>query len=112
VERRLRPARADLESLVGVVTVVSEDFVAPVDLGSAIGTSTQLMSESLSLSHMSISESGVALAGWGMPSAEVVGSDGLSEDGLIAGMNVSSVDGIIGPSLVLMSVRPRLKFKT
>ena len=73
--------------------------VLPVGLGSVVATSTQLMSESLSPSHISISESDEDPIGWDMPLAGGVGSEGLAEDALVVRLSGPSIDGIIGPSL-------------
>ena len=87
----MAPVRTELESLAGGATVVVEDCVLPVDLGSVVGTSTQLMSESLSLSHISTSESEVAHTGWSMPSAGGVGSDELPEDASVLRLDGSTI---------------------
>ena len=85
--------------------MVLGDCVISVGLGSDLATSTQLKSESLSLSHISTSESEGDLTGWGVPSAGGVGSERLAEDALIVRLSGSSIDGIIGPSLGLTLVR-------
>ena len=108
----MEPLRAVSESLAGRATIVSEGSVLPVDLGSVVATSTQLMSESLSLSHISTSGSEGDLAGWTIPSAEGVGSGGLAEDACIVRLGGSSIVGIIGLSLGHASARLHIKFDT
>ena len=107
----MEPVRAVSGSLVGRATIVSEFFVLPVNFGSVVATSTQLMSESQSLSHISTSGSGGDLAGWTIPSAEGVESWGLAEDACIERLGGSSIVGIIGPSLGLASVRLHIKVR-
>ena len=92
MDRRLAPARAEFDWVVGTAAVASEDFALSTDWGCAEGTSTQLMSESLSLSHMSTSESEVALAGLRMLLAEGAGFEGPSGGVLVVRPRVPSVD--------------------
>ena len=88
--------------------MASGDCVLPVDSGSAVGTSTQLMSESLSLSQMSTSESEVAFAGWIVLSAGGVGTEGLADSAFIVELGGTSIGSIIGPSLGFKLVRLHL----
>ena len=60
-------------------------------LGFAVGTSTQLMSESLSLSHMSSSESTVARAECGMSLVEGPASLGQLEGEVAMGLVILSI---------------------
>ena len=91
--------------------MASGDCVLSSDLCSAEGTSTQLMSESLSLSHMSTSESEVTFAGWVVRSAGGVGTEGLADSASIVERGGTSIGSIIGPSLGFKLARLHPKFE-